>query len=181
MLVLTWPFAASHQGYMPCMRRSTHAHNDGRSSERSRIGSGGLLCGCKHGRLVPPARCVVPKPPCMCAMHTGWYDYDPEGSEVVEQLYHDWSADAGLHERVVASGAWEYHVDLAAMTQTNAIHAAHKMRHIRRWTPQLGADQTPPGEAAKEEEGEEDKKAGACCALCCARWAPLSVCSALLS
>eukprot|EP00892_Ulva_mutabilis_P000375 jgi/Ulvmu1/10338/UM061_0021.1 len=89
----------------------------------------------------------------------GWYDYTEEGSDVTEQLFHEWTFHAGLHERLVASGVWEYRVDLLAMTQTNAAHAAHKTRHIRRWTPQLGADQTPPAaikEEAKEEE-EEDK------------------------
>lgn len=91
-------------------------------------------------------------------MAAGWYDYDEDGSDVVELLFHEWTFHASLHARVVASGAWEYNVDLLAMTQTNAVHAAHKTRHIRRWTPQLGADETPPDAIAKKEEKEEEEE-----------------------
>lgn len=101
-----------------------------------------------------------PRPGRQRVCGAGWYDYDPDGSDVVEQLYHEWTFHAGLHERLVASGAWEYRVDMLAMTQTNAVHAAHKTRHVRRWTAQLGADQTPPAAAVKK---DEDVKGGACC------------------
>lgn len=87
-----------------------------------------------------------------------WYNYENEASDVVEQLHHEWTFSAHLCRRVVASGVWEYLVDLSRMTQTNIKHAARKQRHIRRWTAALGADQTPPGqlEPGKEEEEEED-------------------------
>ena len=69
----------------------------------------------------------------------------PEGSRLTEQLFHEWSAVPRLSQRVVASGAWDYLVDLALMTQTNVKHSANTRRQIRRWTPALGDDQTPPG------------------------------------
>ena len=43
---------------------------------------------------------------------------------------------------------YSYLVDLATMMQTNHEHPAHTSRHIRRWTPPLGNDETPPGAAA---------------------------------
>ena len=69
----------------------------------------------------------------------------PEGSRLTEQLFHEWSAVPRLSQRVVASGAWDYLVDLALMTQTNVKHISNTRRQIRRWTPALGVDQTPPG------------------------------------
>lgn len=91
-------------------------------------------------------------------MATGWYGYEAEASDIVEQLHHEWCFSAHLSQRVVASGAWEYLVDLSRMTQTNIKHAAHKRRHIRRWTTALADDQTRPGELepVKEEKEQED-------------------------
>lgn len=65
---------------------------------------------------------------------------------MVEQLFHDWTFNTCMHQRIVTSGAWEYLVDLACMTQTNVLHPNRTTRHIRRWTQALGVDQTPPGE-----------------------------------
>jgi hypothetical protein len=91
-------------------------------------------------------------------VYPGWYDYENEASTVVETLHHEWTFNPHLCQRVVASGVWEYLVDLSRMTQTNIKHPANKQRHIRRWTAALGADQTPPGELAnlKEEKEEEE-------------------------
>lgn len=79
---------------------------------------------------------------------TGWYDYTSDGSQVAEQLFLEWSFYQHLHQRVVASGVWDYLVDLATMTQKNVKHANATVRHIRRWTAALGDDQTPPGDLA---------------------------------
>lgn len=81
-------------------------------------------------------------------VHTGWYDYAEEASDVVEQLHHEWTFNTSLCTRFVQSGVWEYLVDLSRMIQTNQKHPAHKQRHIRRWTRALGDDQTPPGDLA---------------------------------
>ena len=78
----------------------------------------------------------------------------------MEQLHHEWTFTANLGQRVVASGLWEYLVDLARMTQTNVKHPAHKQRHIRRWTAALGADQTAPGELDPVAADEEDESTG---------------------
>ena len=61
----------------------------------------------------------------------------------------------------MASGAWEYLVDLSRMTQTDIKHPARKQRHVRRWTSALGDDQTPPGKlvAAQEEEDQDQEDA----------------------
>lgn len=74
----------------------------------------------------------------------------------MEQLHHEWTFTANLCQRVVASGVWEYLVDLSRMTQTNVKHPARKQRHIRRWTAALGADQTPPGELEPVVTTDED-------------------------
>lgn len=95
---------------------------------------------------------------CMFPCRAGWYDYDAEASDIVEQLHHEWTFSAHLNQRIVASGVWEYLVDLAKMTQTNVKHPAKKQRHIRRWTPALGNDQTPPGQLLEEEEEEEEEE-----------------------
>jgi hypothetical protein len=75
----------------------------------------------------------------------GWYDYTADASDVVEQLFHDWTFNPSMHQRIVASGTWEYLVDLCCMTQTNVVHLNRTVRHIRRWTQALGDDGTPPG------------------------------------
>ena len=67
---------------------------------------------------------------------------------MAEQLFLEWSFNQHLHQRVVASGVWEYLVDLATMTQKNVTHPNATVRHIRRWTAALGDDQTPPGDLA---------------------------------
>jgi len=74
----------------------------------------------------------------------GWYDYDAAGAAVTESLYVEWGLNAWLTERVVASGAWTYLVDLSAMCQTNLEHYAHTRRRIRRVPPGVVPDKKPP-------------------------------------
>eukprot|EP00168_Porphyra_purpurea_P011818 TRINITY_DN3040_c0_g1_i2.p2 TRINITY_DN3040_c0_g1~~TRINITY_DN3040_c0_g1_i2.p2 ORF type:complete len:215 (-),score=52.05 TRINITY_DN3040_c0_g1_i2:48-692(-) len=74
----------------------------------------------------------------------GWYDYDDAGAAVTEALYVEWGLNAWLTERVVASGAWTYLVDLAAMCQTNLEHYAHTRRRVRRVPPGGVPDGKPP-------------------------------------
>jgi hypothetical protein len=75
--------------------------------------------------------------------HAGGYIYASDGSGVVEQLFHDWSFNQHLHQRIVLSGTWEYLVNLACMTQTNIKHANRTSRRIRRWT--AAHNKSPPG------------------------------------
>ncbi|CAM9601764.1 unnamed protein product [Ascophyllum nodosum] len=74
----------------------------------------------------------------------GWYDYDDSAAAVVEQLHAEFQTNPGLSQRVVASGAWIYHVDLSIMTQTNVSLPGRKTRHIRR-NPGRSLPNTPPG------------------------------------
>uniref|UniRef100_A0A7R9WK21 NAD(+) ADP-ribosyltransferase n=1 Tax=Pseudictyota dubia TaxID=2749911 RepID=A0A7R9WK21_9STRA len=64
---------------------------------------------------------------------TGWYDYTPDGSVMVERLFHENSINPRLTNRLVDSGFFSYDVDLSNMTQTNAKHANRKARKIRRY------------------------------------------------
>ena len=36
----------------------------------------------------------------------GWYDYTPDGSDITEQLFHEWSFHPVLSQRIVESGIW---------------------------------------------------------------------------
>ncbi|CAJ1941075.1 unnamed protein product [Cylindrotheca closterium] len=82
----------------------------------------------------------------------GWYDYDATGGAQVERLWREFqnllASTQQQHEatyvavRIVASGVWNYAVDLVNMTQTNVTHANHTQRFIRRFTG--GDDNGPP-------------------------------------
>lgn len=74
----------------------------------------------------------------------GWYDYDAGGAAVTEGLFVEWGLNSWLTERVVASGAWTYLVNLADMSQTNLEHYAHTRRRIRRVPPGVVPDNSPP-------------------------------------
>lgn len=74
----------------------------------------------------------------------GWYDYDAGGAAVTEGLFVEWGLNAWLTERVVASGAWTYLVNLSDMSQTNLEHYAHTRRRIRRVPPGIVPDNMPP-------------------------------------
>ncbi|GAB0495826.1 hypothetical protein MMPV_007133 [Pyropia vietnamensis] len=75
---------------------------------------------------------------------TGWYDYDAGGAAVTEGLFVEWGLNSWLTERVVASGAWTYLVNMADMSQTNIEHYAHTRRRIRRVPPGIVPDNLPP-------------------------------------
>lgn len=63
----------------------------------------------------------------------GWYNYDKQGSFLVEQLYSEFQTNTTwLSRRVVKSGTFSYLVDLSAMTQTNVDLPNGKTRRIRR-------------------------------------------------
>ena len=63
---------------------------------------------------------------------TGWYDYDPNASFLVEQLYADYTQNSVISVRIVQSGVYTYLVNLATMTQQNIVHPNLKIRKIRR-------------------------------------------------
>ncbi|KAK9814186.1 hypothetical protein WJX72_001934 [[Myrmecia] bisecta] len=65
---------------------------------------------------------------------TGWYPYDLEAAGKVEDLFAEWihNPQLKLDSRVVASGQFEYRVELKAMTQQNVVHSNRKVRKIRR-------------------------------------------------
>jgi hypothetical protein len=70
----------------------------------------------------------------------GWHDYDPAGSDEVEQTYQLYEKEKAtgrvIDVRAVRSGSWEYQVDFRQFTQTNIRHEAHTVRSIRRiWRP----------------------------------------------
>lgn len=98
----------------------------------------------------------------------------------MEQLHHEWTFSAHLNQRVVASGVWEYLVDLTTLSQTNIKHPANKQRHIRRWTSALGDDQTPPGQLQPVKEEEEDNSTGTPQAAALSGVLHCSACVALL-
>lgn len=82
----------------------------------------------------------------------GWYNYDAPGGAQVERLWREYqnllASTQQHHEatyvalRIVASGVWDYAVDLVNMTQTNVTHSNHTQRFIRRYTG--GDDNGPP-------------------------------------
>lgn len=63
---------------------------------------------------------------------TGWYDYDPNGSFLVEQLYSEYAHNSLFPLRTVQSGMYTYLVNLVTMTQQNIVHPDLKIRKIRR-------------------------------------------------
>ena len=63
----------------------------------------------------------------------GWYEYDPEASDIVEDAWQRYIVNRGLNDvRSVTSGEWQYMVDFMNWKQTNTIHSAHTQRNIRR-------------------------------------------------
>jgi hypothetical protein len=63
----------------------------------------------------------------------GWYDYDPEASDIVEDEWQRYIINRAMNDvRSVKSGQWEYMVDFVNWKQTNIIHQNHKIRPIRR-------------------------------------------------
>lgn len=63
----------------------------------------------------------------------GWYDYDTEASDVVEDEWQRYIVNRGMNDvRAVKSGEWQYMVDFVNWKQTNIIHQNHKQRSIRR-------------------------------------------------
>lgn len=62
----------------------------------------------------------------------GWYDYVVEASDILEQVYGEWTHNPDLSVRAVQSGHWKYKVDFEKMQQTNLEHYAHTVRQIRR-------------------------------------------------
>jgi poly [ADP-ribose] polymerase 2/3/4 len=74
----------------------------------------------------------------------GWYDYDAEAGQLVDQLHHESQQNPGLLTRIVTSGSWTYIVDLSTMTQTNITHPNHSTRFIRRLAPGFLPDNSPP-------------------------------------
>ena len=75
---------------------------------------------------------------------TGWYDYDKSGSRNIEQLFQENLNNSHLMNRLVDSGCWTYHVDLAKMIQTNIKHPNRTSRHIRRYTREETDRDYPP-------------------------------------
>ncbi|KAL3941295.1 MAG: hypothetical protein SGBAC_004318 [Bacillariaceae sp.] len=81
-----------------------------------------------------------------------WYNYDATAGAQVERLWREYrnlvTSTQHPHEatyvavRIVASGTWNYAVDLVNMTQTNVTHSNHTQRFIRRYTG--GDDNGPP-------------------------------------
>lgn len=63
---------------------------------------------------------------------TGWYNYEPEASRIVESIHREWLLNPHLDVRRVQSGKFAYHVDFGTMTQTNVTHDDRKQRSIRR-------------------------------------------------
>ena len=69
---------------------------------------------------------------------TNWYDYTADGNYNVEELYHLHLQNKNCHNRIVASGAWTYDVDLLNMTQTNATHQITPTeRFVESWSTSL--------------------------------------------
>jgi len=65
--------------------------------------------------------------------HDGWYNYDAEASDIVEDAWQKYVVHRGLNDvRSVKSGEWEYMVDFMNWKQMNIIHTAHTKRDIRR-------------------------------------------------
>lgn len=63
----------------------------------------------------------------------GWYDYDPDASEIVEQQYQSWLKNPGDFDvRSVHSGHFHYMVDFRQMKQQNIEHENHTIRDVRR-------------------------------------------------
>jgi len=63
----------------------------------------------------------------------GFYDYNPEASDIVETAWQKYITHRGLNDvRLVKSGEWEYMVDFMNWEQWNIIHSAHTKRNIRR-------------------------------------------------
>jgi len=63
----------------------------------------------------------------------GWYDYDEEASDVVEDEWQKYIVNRGMNDvRAVKSGEWEYMVDFINWKQTNIIHQNHRERPVRR-------------------------------------------------
>mmetsp|Transcript_31471 Transcript_31471/g.91523 ORF Transcript_31471/g.91523 Transcript_31471/m.91523 type:complete len:369 (-) Transcript_31471:296-1402(-) len=63
---------------------------------------------------------------------TGWYNYADPASRTVEEIYQENTRNLDMEVRCVQSGNFSYKVDFKTMTQTNLVHAAHKVRRIRR-------------------------------------------------
>lgn len=63
----------------------------------------------------------------------GWYDYDLQASDVVEDEWQRYIVNRGNCDvRAVKSGQWEYMVDFMNWKQTNIVHENHKQRQVRR-------------------------------------------------
>ena len=62
----------------------------------------------------------------------GWLPYTDAASGTLECVYAEWQHNHALHVRCVRSGKWAYRIDFGAFTQTNAEHADHTVRSIRR-------------------------------------------------
>jgi len=63
----------------------------------------------------------------------GWYEYDPEASDIVEDAWQRYTVHRGLNDvRSIKSGEWEYMVNFMNWDQQNIIHSSHTKRKIRR-------------------------------------------------
>jgi hypothetical protein len=63
----------------------------------------------------------------------GWFAYDKEASDLVEQAYQEYLSNPGMYDvRSVKSGHWHYMVDFVNFKQTNVEHENHTERNIRR-------------------------------------------------
>lgn len=81
---------------------------------------------------------------------TGWYPYSVEGSKCTEQLYQESLLNPRHSTRVVASGAWLYHVFLEEphFWQENAEHPNRTRRYIRRVPNGSSLSDNPPAALA---------------------------------
>jgi hypothetical protein len=63
----------------------------------------------------------------------GWYDYDAEASDMVEDEWQKYIVNRGMNDvRSVRSGDWAYMVDFIGWQQQNIEHSSHTKRKIRR-------------------------------------------------
>lgn len=73
--------------------------------------------------------------------HGGWYNYDKEASQIVEERYQEYVQNPYKCDvREVQSGHWKYMVDFVNMKQTNTVHPAHTTRDIRRVPVSAGVE-----------------------------------------
>jgi len=73
-------------------------------------------------------------------LHGKWLNYDNEASDVVEQVYQEWSKTKTADVRAVKSGTYQYHVDFNQNKQTNIQHPDHTVRDIRRTEIEVEVD-----------------------------------------